>query len=125
MSRTVYVNGDFVAEEDAKISVFDSGYLVGDGIWEAVRLHDGVICFLDAHLDRYEEIIRGAAELVKAHRRNGASRTEIVDAFTAWNLARARREGIDSAKWQRYENVNPSDMCADGVSLFWQRQDSA
>jgi len=37
---------------EAKISVFDSGYLVGDGIWEAVRLHDGVLVFLDMHLDR-------------------------------------------------------------------------
>ena len=33
----IYVNGDFFNRKDAKISVFDSGYLVGDGIWEAVR----------------------------------------------------------------------------------------
>ena len=48
----IYVNGEFFPRNEAKISVFDSGYLVGDGIWEAVRLHDGVICFLDEHLDR-------------------------------------------------------------------------
>lgn len=48
----IYVNGEFFRRDEAKISVFDSGYLVGDGIWEAVRLHDGVICFLDEHLDR-------------------------------------------------------------------------
>ena len=34
----IYVNGDILNRKDAKISVFDSGYLVGDGIWEAVRL---------------------------------------------------------------------------------------
>ena len=34
----IYVNGEFFNRNDAKISVFDSGYLVGDGIWEAVRL---------------------------------------------------------------------------------------
>ena len=35
----VFVNGDLLHRNDAKISVFDSGYLVGDGIWEGIRLH--------------------------------------------------------------------------------------
>jgi len=48
----IYINGDFFPRNEAKISVFDSGYLVGDGIWEAVRLYDGVLVFLDLHLDR-------------------------------------------------------------------------
>lgn len=48
----IYVNGDLVPREQASISVFDSGYLIGDGIWEALRLHDGVLVFLDEHLDR-------------------------------------------------------------------------
>lgn len=48
----IYVNGDLVPREQASISVFDSGYLIGDGIWEALRVHDGVLVFLDEHLDR-------------------------------------------------------------------------
>lgn len=48
----IYVNGDLLPRKEAKISVFDSGYLVGDGVWEAVRLHNGVLVFLDLHLDR-------------------------------------------------------------------------
>lgn len=48
----IYVNGELFPRNEAKISVFDSGYLVGDGIWEALRLHDGVLVFLDEHLDR-------------------------------------------------------------------------
>lgn len=48
----IYVNGELLPRSDAKISVFDSGYLIGDGIWEALRLHDGVLVFLDEHLDR-------------------------------------------------------------------------
>jgi branched-chain amino acid aminotransferase len=48
----VYVNGELLPRNEAKISVFDSGYLVGDGVWEAVRLHEGVLVFLDEHLDR-------------------------------------------------------------------------
>src|SRR6056297_3300471 len=48
----IYINGELFQRNEAKISVFDSGYLVGDGIWEAVRLHEGVLVFLDLHLDR-------------------------------------------------------------------------
>ena len=48
----IYVNGELFPRNEARISVFDSGYLVGDGIWEAVRLHDDVLVFLDEHLNR-------------------------------------------------------------------------
>ncbi len=48
----IYINGELLPRKDAKISVFDSGYLVGDGIWEAVRLYNGTLVFIDQHLDR-------------------------------------------------------------------------
>ena len=48
----IYINGEYFSRDDAKISVFDSGYLVGDGIWEALRLHNGVLVFLEDHLER-------------------------------------------------------------------------
>jgi branched-chain amino acid aminotransferase len=48
----IYVNGELFPRNEAKISVFDSGYLVGDGIWEALRLHDDVLVFLNDHLHR-------------------------------------------------------------------------
>lgn len=51
----IYINGTFFKRENAKISVFDSGYLVGDGIWEALRLHRDVLVFLNDHLDRLWE----------------------------------------------------------------------
>ncbi len=54
------VNGELFPRDEAKISVFDSGYLVGDGVWEALRLHDGVLVFLDEHLDR---LWQGAATI--------------------------------------------------------------
>ena len=41
MSRTVYVNGEYVAEEDAKVSVFDRGFLFADGIYEVSSVLDG------------------------------------------------------------------------------------
>jgi branched-chain amino acid aminotransferase len=48
----ISINGDLFPRNEAKISVFDSGYLVGDGIWEALRLHHGKLVFLDLHLTR-------------------------------------------------------------------------
>lgn len=48
----IYINGELLRRPDAKISVFDSGYLVGDGVWEGFRLHHGVLVFLDEHFDR-------------------------------------------------------------------------
>ena len=51
----VYINGEFYMRDEAKISVFDSGFLVGDGVWEGVRLHRGRFVFLEAHLDRLFE----------------------------------------------------------------------
>ncbi len=48
----IYINDAYFKRDEAKISVFDSGYLVGDGIWEALRLHNGVLVFIEDHLER-------------------------------------------------------------------------
>ena len=53
----IFINGEFFHRSEARISVFDSGFLVGDGIWEGIRLHHGQFAFLDRHLAR----IAGAA----------------------------------------------------------------
>ena len=55
-SILIYVNGELVPRNEAKISVFDSGYLVGDGVWEGLRLHKGVFVFLEDHLNRLFEV---------------------------------------------------------------------
>ena len=51
----VYINGEFYPRAEARVSVFDSGFLVGDGVWEGIRLHDGTLSLLDLHLDRLFE----------------------------------------------------------------------
>ncbi len=48
----VSVDGALVHRDRAMVSVFDSGFVLGDGVWEGLRLIDGRIAFLDAHLDR-------------------------------------------------------------------------
>lgn len=48
----IYVNGDILHRSDAKVSVYDSGFMLGDGMWEGMRLYDGVWAFFDEHMDR-------------------------------------------------------------------------
>ena len=51
----IYVNGRIVPRAEAVISVFDSGFLLGDGVWEGIRLHNNKLAFLQEHLDRLYE----------------------------------------------------------------------
>ncbi len=56
----VWLNGELVERADAKVSIFDAGFSMGDGVWEGLRLHKGCLLFLDAHLDR---LFAGAAAI--------------------------------------------------------------
>ncbi|MGB3737780.1 MAG: aminotransferase class IV [Pontixanthobacter sp.] len=56
-SIIIDMNGTHYSRNDAKISVFDSGFMLGDGVWEGLRVHQGRIAFLDMHLNR---LYRGA-----------------------------------------------------------------
>lgn len=51
----IYVNGEIVHRSHAKVSVYDSGFMLGDGIWEGLRLYKGTWAFLDEHIDRLFE----------------------------------------------------------------------
>ena len=51
----IYVNGNFFHRTEAKVSVMDSGFLLGDGVWEGIRFHNGYLVHLDRHLDRLYE----------------------------------------------------------------------
>jgi branched-chain amino acid aminotransferase len=48
----IYVNGALVPRSQAVVSVFDSGFMMGDGVWEGLRLHNGKLVFLADHLER-------------------------------------------------------------------------
>jgi len=51
----ININGELFHRDQAVVSVFDSGFILGDGIWEGLRLHNGVIPFLDKHMKRLWE----------------------------------------------------------------------
>lgn len=48
----IYLNGQIVPRQEAVVSVYDSGFMLGDGMWEGLRLYDGVWAFFDEHMDR-------------------------------------------------------------------------
>ena len=54
-SILININGELKPRAEAMVSVFDSGFVLGDGVWEGLRVHKGRIAFLDRHLDRLFE----------------------------------------------------------------------
>lgn len=51
----IYIDGQFFPRADAKVSVMDSGYLLGDGVWEGIRLYNNHLIHLEKHLERLYE----------------------------------------------------------------------
>ena len=71
----IHINGKFYHRSEAKISVFDSGFLLGDGVWEGIRLHEGTLIHLDTHIDRLFDGARSIA--MKMH----LTKMEIINAI--------------------------------------------
>jgi len=57
----LWLNGALIPKHEAKVSVFDAGFTMGDGVWEGLRLHKGALVFLDMHLDRLHAGARAIA----------------------------------------------------------------
>ena len=57
-SQQVYINGELVSKDDAKISVYDHGLLYGDGVFEGIRVYGGVVFLLKEHVQRLYESAR-------------------------------------------------------------------
>lgn len=82
----INVNGTITPRAEAMVSVFDSGFMLGDGVWEGLRLHRGRIAFLDAHLDRLFEGAKAIAMDI------GLTRAQLVDRLDATIDANAMRD---------------------------------
>ena len=84
----VWLNGALVPKSEARVSIFDAGFVLGDGVWEGLRLHQGRLMFLDAHLDR---LFEGAAAIELDI---GLSRQEVVEALQALFAANGMTDGV-------------------------------
>lgn len=87
-SVLVYVNGDFVPRNEARISIFDSGFVLGDGVWEGLRLIDGKLVSLQRHLDRLYEGARSIALEI------GLTRDQLVAAIRTTLSRNAMTDGV-------------------------------
>jgi branched-chain amino acid aminotransferase len=86
----IWINGTLKPRNEAVVSVFDSGFVLGDGVWEGFRVVDGHPAFLDAHLDR---LFEGAKAIMLDI---GLDRTGLTDAIYATLAANGMGErGID------------------------------
>ncbi len=84
----IWVNGELVPRDRAVVSVFDSGFVLGDGVWEGLRVSGGHPAFLEQHLDRLEE---GARALMLDP---GLSRAELTEAIYATLRANEMTDGV-------------------------------
>jgi branched-chain amino acid aminotransferase len=84
----IYLNGTLVPRAHAKVSIFDAGFVVGDGVWEGLRLHKGKLLFLDAHLDR---LYWGAKKIALEI---GLTPTELCAEISRTLTANAMRDGV-------------------------------
>src|SRR4030095_11548091 len=81
VSILINVNGELKPRAEAMVSVFDSGFMLGDGVWEGLRVHQGRLAFLDRHLDRLFEGAKAIAMDVGISREALADRLyETIDA---------------------------------------------
>ncbi len=84
----IYVNGEMKPRAEAVVSVFDSGFVLGDGVWEGLRVVDGHPAFLDAHLDRLYEGAKAIAMDI------GLDRAGLTRAIYATLAANGMRDGV-------------------------------
>jgi branched-chain amino acid aminotransferase len=84
----IYLNAALVPRAEAKVSVFDAGFVLGDGVWEGLRVHHGRLLFLEAHLDR---LYAGATAIALDI---GMSREALSDAIRQTLDANDMRHGV-------------------------------
>jgi branched-chain amino acid aminotransferase len=84
----IYLNGELVPRGEARVSVFDAGFVLGDGVWEGLRLHRGALLFLETHLDRLYDGARAIALEI------GLSRAEMTAALRKTVQANAMESGV-------------------------------
>jgi branched-chain amino acid aminotransferase len=84
----VWVNGELVPRERAVVSVFDAGFVLGDGVWEGLRVRSGHPAFLERHLDR---LVEGAKAIMLDI---GLTRGELTEAIYATLAANDMTDGV-------------------------------
>ena len=119
----IYLNGKFVNKEDAKVSVFDHGFLYGDGAFEGIRSYNGLVFRLKEHIDRLFETMHTLmidARMTKKEMINAVTATlkvnKIKDGYIRLIVSRGDGDlGLDPRKCFGKPNVI---IIADKISLY-------
>ncbi len=122
MELQIYIDGKFYKQSEAKISVFDHGFLYGDGIFEGIRSYEGKVFRLEGHLNRlYKSAERIALKIpLRKEELKGAvlltlRKNELKDAYIRLIVSRGKGDlGLDPRKCQRPTVV----IIADKISLY-------
>ncbi|MEE9589452.1 MAG: D-amino-acid transaminase [Hyphomicrobiaceae bacterium] len=145
MSRTVYVNGAYLAEEDAKISVFDRGFLFADGVYEVSSVLKGTLIDNEAHLARLHRSLNelemeppASDEDIVATQKELIARNELVEGVIYLQVTRGAAdrdftypEGATPSlvMFTQVKNLLESPQGANGISVItlpdirWTRRD--
>jgi len=122
VSIQVYVNGEFFPKEEAKISVFDHGFLYGDGVFEGIRAYNGRVFKLKEHIDRLYNGARGIMLDIPLTKEEMTEvvletirRNQLKDAYIRLVVSRGTGDlGLDPRKCQK-----PTIICiADKIVLY-------
>ncbi len=132
----IHLNGELVPRAEAMVSVFDSGFMLGDGIWEGIRVHNGKMAFLDEHLRRLFEGAKSLdMDIGKTHDELTAMLFETIQANKMTDNTHIRlmvTRGMKSTPYQdpsftitaptivaipEYKQPHPETL-TDGLSLF-------
>ena len=131
----ININGQLFHRDKAKISVFDSGFLLGDGIWEGIRLHDSKLVFIEDHLDRLfssakgisldipfskEDIINEIKKVLKKNKMNDNIHIRLIisrgDKITPYQNPNANKGPINLVIIPEHKKTDPSTYI-EGVEI--------
>jgi len=132
----IYINGKLVPRKDAMVSVFDSGFLLGDGFWESFRIHNGQIAFFDRHMARllgnakalaidlpfgHVEIKRALTQTIQANQLDDTGYLRLIITRgikkTPWQDPRLNVGGPTIVIIGEFKAPNPR-VAEDGIRLF-------
>ena len=131
----ININGELFPRNQAKISVFDSGFLLGDGVWEGIRLHKSKLVFIDDHLGRLfasakgisldipyskQEIIREINKVLDKNKMDDQIHIRLVvsrgDKITPYQNPNANVGPVNLVIIPEYKKTNPSTYIK-GISI--------
>ena len=84
--------------------------------------HFGSIDAVDEYLSRYRSAVIGAADLIRSLVAGGDDAESIRVAYQAFQMEQAYQAGLPRDRWDGYQLINSTDMCADGLRMYWERE---